>query len=99
MPTLDRVSDEHPAGAGVQLGARERAVLAVLVDRGGRVVDRDRLRQEAGLEDLNARRCESVLVGVRRALGEDAIVTVRRRGWRLRPEAMAMALTIVSTFG
>ena len=74
-------------------------MLAVLVEQQGRVIDRDGLRLHAGLKDLNARRCESALVGVRRALGDDAVVTVRRRGWRLSPDALAVALTIISSLG
>jgi DNA-binding winged helix-turn-helix (wHTH) protein len=83
----------------VHLGPREKAVLSVLVEQPGRVIDRSTLRRDAGLDDLSARRCESVLVGVRRALGPDAIVTVRRRGWRLSPDAVAVALAIVSGVG
>ena len=92
--------EEHTAGAvDVQLGPRERAVLSALVDHAGRVVDRDQLRRDAGLDQLSPRRCEAMLVGIRRALGPDAVVTVRRRGWRLNPEVMAMALAIISTLG
>jgi DNA-binding winged helix-turn-helix (wHTH) protein len=97
---VDRVPHEHAAGAAVPtLGPRERAVLAALVDNAGRVVDRDQLRRDAGLDTLNARRCDSVLVGIRRALGPGSLVTVRRRGWRLSPDAVAFALTLVTTFG
>ncbi len=71
-------------------------MLSVLVEQQGRVIDRGTLRRDAGLDDLSPRRCESVLVGVRRALGPDAIVTVRRRGWRLSPDAVSAALAIVS---
>lgn len=92
--------EEHPPDIveDLQLGQRERAVLSALVGNNGRVVDREHLRRQAGLEQLSARRCETLLVGVRRALGPDAIVTVRRRGWRLNPEVMAIAVAIISTF-
>ena len=94
------MQEEHPAGAvEVQLGPRERAVLSSLVDHAGRVVDRDQLRRDAGLDQLSPRRCEAMLVGIRRALGPDAVVTVRRRGWRLNPEVTAMALAIISALG
>ena len=75
---------------------RERAVLAVLVEHHGRVVDRSSLRHQAGLGELNPRRCDALLVRVRAALGDDAIVTVRRRGWMLRTEAIAIAAAIVA---
>jgi len=92
---------EEPQGGAVdvELGPRERAVLRALVEHDGRVVDRDQLRRRAGLEDLSVRRCDSVLVGIRRVLGPDALVTVRRRGWRLHPDVMAVALAIVSALG
>ena len=100
MPTVDRVQGEVPAGAEeMQLGPRERAVLAVLVESRGRVIDREQLRHGAGLDDLHPRRCDSVIVDLRRRLGPDALVTVRRRGWRLSPEAMAVALSLVASLG
>ena len=39
--------------------------------------------REAGISNLNARRCDSLIVGIRRCVGADRIVTVRRRGWML----------------
>ena len=48
------VHEEHTAGAvELQLGQRERAVLGALVSSGGRVVDRDQLRRDAGLDELS----------------------------------------------
>ena len=82
-----------------ELGPRELAVLSALVENSGRVIDRDRLRRDAGLQDLNDRSCDSALVGIRRVLGANSVVTVRRRGWRLHPEATALALTILSSLG
>jgi hypothetical protein len=38
----------------------------------------------SGLGELSARRVDSLLVGLREALGPDAVITVRGRGWRLR---------------
>lgn len=73
------------------LGAQERAVLRILVEQGGRVISRHELARRCGLTDLHERRCDSILVHVRQALGPDAIVTVRRRGWMLRPEAIERA--------
>jgi hypothetical protein len=40
----------------------------------------------SGLGELSARRVHSLLVGLREALGSDAVITVRGRGWRLRVE-------------
>jgi len=80
----------------MSLGPRERAVLAVLTQHRGRIVDRDELRREAGLDDLSPRRCEALLVGIRRVLGSDSIVTVRRRGWMLADRAFPLALAIVT---
>jgi DNA-binding response OmpR family regulator len=79
------------------LGDRERAVLAVLVEHHGRVVDRSSLRHRAGLDELSPRRCDALLVRVRAALGDDAIVTVRRRGWMLRSESIVLAAAIIGS--
>jgi DNA-binding winged helix-turn-helix (wHTH) protein len=100
VPTVDRVQGEDAAGAAdVRLGERERAVLTALVEHQGRVVDRERLRRVAGLAELSERRCDSVVTGIRRALGEDAVLTVRRRGWRLNPEVLAVAMALVASIG
>ena len=74
-------------------------MLRALVESRGRVIDRERLRRDAGLHDLSERSCDSALVGIRRVLGPNSVVTVRRRGWRLQPEAAALALTIISSLG
>jgi DNA-binding winged helix-turn-helix (wHTH) protein len=73
QPLLDRAT---------RLGEAERAVLRVLVDADGKVVSRADLARRAGLETLSARRVDSVLVNIRRAVGDEHIVTVRGRGWR-----------------
>jgi len=48
-----------------------------------RLVSRRELARRVGIADLSERRCDSLLVGVRRVLGADAIRTVRSRGWML----------------
>lgn len=67
---------------------QERAVLKVLVDFSGRVVSRQELARRSGLSDRCERRCDAVLVQIRRYLGESAIRTVRSRGWILLPSAV-----------
>lgn len=55
----------------------------VLDDCSGRVVGRAEIARRAGLTDLSARRCDSLIAGIRRRLGADRVRTVRRRGWML----------------
>lgn len=74
-------------------------MLAVLFDNRTRVVGRRELAREAGLAGLNERRCDSLLVGLRRVLGHDAIVTVRSRGWMLSAGAAARAAEMLSSAG
>ncbi len=66
-------------------------MLAVLIANRGRVVGRRELSRRAGLADLSERRCDGVLVSVRRILGPDSLITVRSRGWMLSEEAIAAA--------
>ena len=71
------------ASRDVALTPQERLVLAVLETNRGRVVGRAELARHSGMTGLSARRCDSVIGGLRRRLGTDAIVTVRSRGWML----------------
>ena len=71
-------------------------MLAVLFENRQRVVGRRELARAAGLAELNQRRCDSVLVGVRRMLGPDSIVTVRSRGWMLAESAVATAAALLA---
>jgi hypothetical protein len=71
----------------------------VLVANHRRVVGRRELARQAGLAELSDRRCDSVLVGVRRLLGPDSIVTVRSRGWMLAEHAMPRAIALLRDDG
>lgn len=71
----------------MELGRAEAAVLAVLTEANGRVVSRNELARRTGLRDASPRRCDSIVVQLRRSLGEDSIRTVRRRGWALTTTA------------
>lgn len=82
------------AGTGT-LGAHERAVLAVLVANQRRVVGRREISRAAGLAELSERRCDSLLVGIRRVLGSDSVVTVRSRGWMLAAHAVTAASALL----
>ena len=73
----------HGAPPLAPLTAQERAVYDVLVNHAGKVISRSEIAREAGISDLNARRCDSLIVGIRRCIGADRIVTVRRRGWMM----------------
>jgi DNA-binding response OmpR family regulator len=71
------------AGWGEQrlpLSRQELAVLAALLDARGRVVSRAELVRRLKLP--SPRRCDSILVGLRRVVGPTALRTVRGRGWR-----------------
>ena len=70
-------------------------MLNVLLANRGRVISRRELARRAGLADLSERRCDSLLVAVRRALGPKSVVTVRSRGWMLSDDALDAASALV----
>jgi DNA-binding winged helix-turn-helix (wHTH) protein len=74
-----------------RLGEQEQSVLSVLLDHRGRVISRRELARRAGLANLSERRCDSLLVAIRRALGPNSVVTVRSRGWMLSDDAIGLA--------
>lgn len=71
-------------------------MLAVLVANRHRVVGRLELTRHAGLAGLSQRRCDRVLVGVRRMLGADSIITVRSRGWMLADHVVPQAMELLA---
>jgi len=78
------------------LSEADLAVLRVLVERTGRITSREDLNKLAGLSG-SQRRCEAVLVNLRRTLGDGAIVTIRRRGWMLDNSVAAIAITLINS--
>ena len=81
---LGSVDDLPPASHPLEhLTPQERAVYEVLAANAGRVVSRSELARRAGIADLSARRCDSLIVGIRRNVGTERVLTVRRRGWML----------------
>ena len=80
----------------VSLSEADISVLRVLVSRAGKVTSRDDLNKLAGLSG-SQRRCEAVLVTLRKALGEGAIVTIRRRGWMLDDSSVTDAIALINS--
>ena len=71
-------------------------MLGVLLANTGRVISRRELARRAGLANLSERRCDSLLVAIRRALGPNSVVTVRSRGWMLSDDAVDAASALAS---
>lgn len=87
---MDRPAPVSTAGQRLQdsrplehLTPQERAVYLVLRENSGRVLSRHEIARAAGIGELSDRRCDSLIVGVRRAVGPERVRTVRRRGWML----------------
>jgi len=72
----------------LSLSPREVALLDAFAHAGHRVMGRQEMRRRMGLTHHDPRRCDSLIVQLRRALGPDAIVTVRGRGWRCAVDVM-----------
>lgn len=72
-------------------------MLAVLIANRRRVVGRRELARAAGLAELSDRRCDSILVGVRRLLGPESIITVRSRGWMIAEDAVPTAVELLES--
>ena len=102
LPTvvdMDRTTPATTVRHNPLAGGRrqERAVLSILLDNAGRVVGRREIARSAGLAELSERRCDSLLVQVRRQLGADSIITVRRRGWMLAPHRVNAAIDLLAS--
>lgn len=72
-------------------------MLAALLDCAGRVVSRHELARRSGLVDRSERRCDAILVQLRRRLGPESIRTVRSRGWLLAPESVDPARSLLAS--
>lgn len=96
VPTATTSTNRHPNALYLpELGIQERAILATLLECRGRVVGRVELARRAGLIGSNARRCDSLLVTIRRVIGSTSVRTVRGRGWMLEASAETLARSIV----
>jgi DNA-binding winged helix-turn-helix (wHTH) protein len=78
-----------------RFGEQEQSVLSVLLAHRGRVISRRELARRAGLAGLSERRCDSVLVSIRKVLGPLSVITVRSRGWMLHGDAVDAAAALV----
>lgn len=94
---LDMDQSAHPIQKDVVLSETDRAILKVLADSRDRVVSRDSLLRLAGLDNVSARRADSSLVVLRKLLGSENLITVRRRGWMLSNEAHIVAAKLLSS--
>jgi len=81
------------------LSSTDTAVLHVLREHAGRIVGRATINRLAGLDHCAERRCDSAIVSLRRVLGQEAIVTVRRRGWMLTDSGAARAEELLGPAG
>ena len=84
-----------PPDLSASLTPLDHKVLEILVESSGRVVGRDFIARQTGIESSAARRVDASLVALRRTLGHDSLVTVRSRGWMLTPEGEASARALL----
>jgi DNA-binding winged helix-turn-helix (wHTH) protein len=90
------VADGIPKPSEHVLTAQEKAVLLALVESCDRVIGRRELARRAGLTEVNERRCDSLLVSVRRALGPESVRTVRGRGWMIASTHLDIAKSLLA---
>ena len=79
------------ATAPDSLSVTETAILGVLARSRGRVLGRVSIMRLADIDHCAVRRCDTAIVSLRRVLGANAIMTVRRRGWMLTDEGFDRA--------
>lgn len=96
MDPAPTISPSESATDTLRLGPNELAVLQVFLDCGNRVVSRLEIARRAGLAGMNERRCDSILVSLRRVLGAESIRTVRGRGWMLEIGAVERAHHLIA---
>ena len=96
-PYVDRMDQSaHHLQNEVVLSETDMAILKVLTESRDRVVSRESLLRLAGLDNVSARRADSSLVVLRKLLGSENLITVRRRGWMLSDEAHIAAAKLLS---
>ena len=93
---MEPVIDAADVLSATPLPPQESAVLRALIICSGRVVSRREVSRLAGIAELNERRCDSLLVSIRKALGPDSIHTVRGRGWMLNHAAIEQATSLLA---
>ncbi len=78
------------------LSDTDLSILRVLSDSKGRVVSRESILRLAGLDIMSARRADASLVVLRKVLGAENVITVRRRGWMLTDHAHNAAVLLLA---
>ena len=81
------------------LAPAEVTILRLLLENGDKVVGRESLSRLAGLDAESAHRVDACLVAIRKVLGPDSVVTIRRRGWMLSTTGRPAAETYLESFG
>lgn len=81
---------------GQVLSPADISVLHVLINQQGRIISRATIQRLADLDSVSARRVDASIVALRRRLGAEAVVTVRRRGWMLADHAVGPATELLA---
>ena len=94
VATVDEPSKN--ADAKPMLSGTDLQVLRVLIHQQGRIISRDTIQRMAEFDSVSARRVDASIVVLRRHLGPDAVLTVRRRGWMLAESSLESATDLLS---